>query len=161
MSGPAIAFVPFKPSMADELVAVWRKSKNRALAPYVDPNTVKAHKQFLLKTQSKRADLTIALAEDHIIGFMAQAAESIEQLYLHVDHQGSGLGSTFIEFAKVASPQRLHLYTFQRNLKARGFYQKHGFNEIGYGYQNMEGLADVELEWRAIPKVAPTVPTGT
>lgn len=134
--------------MADELVAMWRKSLNRALAPFTDDHTLVQHTQFLLETQSQRAVVTVAV-DDRIVGFMAQAGESIEQLYLHVDHQGQGLGSAFIERAKAASPKYLHLYTFQRNLQARRFYLRHGFREIGYGYKNMEGMADVELEWKS------------
>ena len=135
--------------MADELVAMWRKSFNRALAPFTDDHTTEQQTQFLLETQSQRAVVTVAVEDDQIVGFMAQAGASVEQLYLHVDHQGKGLGTAFIERAKAASPEVLNLYTFQRNLKARRFYLRHGFREIGYGYKNMEGLADVELEWKS------------
>ncbi len=79
---------------------------------------------------------------------MAQNGPDVEALYMHVNHQGRGLGSRFIDRAKRASPHYLHLYTFQRNLKARRFYRRHGFTEIAQGFINMEGLADVELQWR-------------
>ncbi len=136
--------------MADELVKMWRASFNRALAPYRNGHSIEEQTRFLLETQRQRAVVTVALNEDRtIMGFMAQASQSVEQLYLHVDHQGRGLGAAFLQRAKAVSPMHLHLYTFQRNLKARRFYQRHGFREIGYGFENMEGLADVELEWRA------------
>ncbi len=140
-------FVEFHPDMADELVTMWRRSFNRALAPYKDPHSFTEHREFLLDVLVKRAELTVALHEKVIIGFMAQVGENIEQLYLHVNHQGQGVGSQFIELAKSVSPERLHLFTFQRNLKARRFYKKQGFREINYGYLNMEGLADVEMEY--------------
>lgn len=139
--------VEFRPEMADELITMWRRSFNRALAPYKDPHSFAEHREFLLKVLINRSDVTVAQHEETIIGFMAQAGENIEQLYLHVNHQSQGVGSQFIELAKSASPARLHLFTFQRNLKARRFYKKHGFREINYGYMNMEGLADVELEY--------------
>ncbi|MCZ6852925.1 MAG: GNAT family N-acetyltransferase [Gammaproteobacteria bacterium] len=142
-----LEFVDFRPEMVDELISMWRRSFNRALAPYRDPHSFEEHREFLLEVLRKRAVLTVAQHRETIVGFMAQAGEKIEQLYLHVNHQNRGVGSQFIELAKSAAPGRLHLYTFQRNLKARRFYKKHGFREIAYGYVNMEGLADVELEY--------------
>ena len=139
--------VEFRPEMADELITMWRRSFNRALAPYKDAHSIAEHREFLLKVLVNRSEVTVARHEETIIGFMAQNGEIIEQLYLHVNHQGQGVGSQFIELAKSTSPARLHLFTFQRNLKARRFYMKHGFREINYGYTNMEGLADVEMEY--------------
>jgi GNAT superfamily N-acetyltransferase len=143
-----VEFVSYEPRMAEELAVMWRRSFNHALAPFKDPNPPAARLKFLVEVLSQRAALTVAMDAGDVIGFMAQSAQSIEQLYLHVKHQRHGVGSSFIELAKSASPQRLHLYTFQRNLKARRFYARHGFAEIAYGHVNMEGLADVELEWR-------------
>lgn len=140
-------FVPYAQGMADELTAMWHRSFVHALAPYKDSHSIEERRQFLVEVLSRRASISVAMQDDEIVGFMAQQADSIEQLYLHVKHQGQGVGSQFLEIAKAASPERLHLYTFQRNLKARRFYRKHGFKEIGYGYINMENLADVELEW--------------
>jgi ribosomal protein S18 acetylase RimI-like enzyme len=142
-------FVAYSPDMAGELTAMWHRSFSHALAPFKDPHPLDSRRAFLEEVLSQRATLTVAVADGAIVGFMAQNAQSIEQLYLHVRHQGAGLGSRFMALAKAASPERLHLYTFQRNLKARRFYHKHGFKEIAYGHVNMEGLADVELEWRA------------
>ncbi len=152
-----VEFVAYEPHMAEELTAMWHRSFNHALAPFKDPKPVEARRRFLVDVLSQQASLTVAVHNGGIIGFMAQNGESIEQLYLHVKRQGQGIGSRFLELAKAASPRRLHLYTFQRNLKARRFYRKHGFEEIAYGHINVEGLADVELEWRSDPADSGTV----
>ena len=146
-----VEFVPYAPGMADELTAMWHRSFANALAPYKDPHSIDERRQFLVEVLSRHALLTVAIQDDEIVGFMAQDGESIEQLYMHIKHQGRGVGSRFLEIAMAASPERLHLHTFQRNLKARRFYHKHGFKEIAYGHLNMEGLADVELEWAISP----------
>lgn len=142
-----VEFVPYAEGMADELTVMWHRSFTHALAPYKDPHSVEERRQFLIEVLSKKATLTVALQDGAVVGFMAQDGDSIEQLYLHVKHQSRGIGSSFMEIARTASPTRLHLYTFQRNLKARRFYSRHGFKEIAYGHVNMENLADVELEW--------------
>ena len=149
-SGAAdIRLVPFAVDMADELISVWRESFNSALAPYRMEPTQEEHKRFLLEQLVHKTTLTVAMATHSVAGFMAQAGEEVEQLYIANEYQDRGLGGRFINLAREASPKRLHLFTFQRNLKARRFYQHHGFREIGYGYRNMEGLADVEMEWHS------------
>ncbi|MCZ6710810.1 MAG: GNAT family N-acetyltransferase [Gammaproteobacteria bacterium] len=152
----AVEFVAYEPPMAEELSAMWLRSFNQALAPFRDPKTLHDRRRFLTEDLARKALLTVAKDGNDIIGFMAQNGESIEQLYLHVQRQRQGIGSRFIELAKAASPKRLHLYTFQRNLKARRFYREHGFQEIDYGHTNMEGLADVELEWIPVSVQAKT-----
>jgi len=144
-----IDIVPFDVARAADIVTVWRLSKERALAPYREHHSVAEQLAFLTEVLPKRAiiDVAIDAANDRIAGFMAQAGESIEQLYLHPDYQRQGLGSRLLEIAKSRSPKRLHLYTFQRNLPAQAFYLRHGFREIGRGVAADEGLPDIEYVW--------------
>lgn len=142
-----VEIVRYSPGMADELTSMWHRSFTRALAPFRDPHSPDDRRRFLEETLSQRAEVLVAVSGRDILGFMAQRGPDIEALYLHVSHQGQGLGGRFITRAKRASPDYLHLYAFQRNLRARRFYRRHGFTEIAQGYINMEGLADVELEW--------------
>ena len=51
---------------------------------------------------------------------------------LHVDPQwtGQGLGSVLVGLAKELRPEHLDLWTFQTNIAARRFYERHGFVAI-------------------------------
>ena len=51
--------------------------------------------------------------------------------------------------AKALSPGGLHLYTFQRNVRARAFYEKHGFTvfDMNDGSRNEEKEPDVRYVW--------------
>ena len=146
-----IEIVPFDAARAAEIVAVWRLSKERALAPYREQHSAAEQLAFLTEVLAQRAIIDVAIdhASNRVAGFMAQAGDSIEQLYLHPDYQRRGLGSRFVEIAKSRSPERLHLYTFQRNLPAQVFYLRHGFREVGRGVAADEGLPDIEYVWLA------------
>lgn len=73
----------------------------------------------------------------------------IDQLYLHPDAVGHGLGSLLMQHAKQLLGAPMRLYTFQANSGARRFYRGQGFNEIAFsdGQDNEEGWPDVLLEW--------------
>jgi GNAT superfamily N-acetyltransferase len=69
----------------------------------------------------------------------------IEQLYVHPDHVGCGLGTLLLHEALQRLPEPVRLYTFQPNTGARRFYERHGFvvASLGDGSGNEEGVPDV------------------
>lgn len=73
----------------------------------------------------------------------------IEHLFVHPDRQGAGLGPQLLAKAKAAFSE-LSLWTFQQNLRARAFYEKHGFATVVEtdGIDNEEKLPDVLYRWR-------------
>lgn len=87
-----------------------------------------------------------------VVGFCGVDAGLVEQLYIHPDHQGQGLGSAFIAWAKHGA-EALQLWTFERNHAARTFYAKHGFAEVERtdGDRNMEKTPDVRMKWTRSP----------
>ena len=80
---------------------------------------------------------------------MAATPESISQLYVHVDHQGKGVGSMLVGIAKQHSHGRLRLFTFEANKNAQRFYERHGFEVVARGFEKEWQLADIEYEWSA------------
>ncbi|HEY9599071.1 MAG TPA: GNAT family N-acetyltransferase [Cyanophyceae cyanobacterium] len=88
-----------------------------------------------------------------IIGMMVLSATEgtgwIDQLYLHPDAVGQGIGSKLIERAKAELGSPIRLYTFQENQGAIRFYERHGFKAIQYsdGSENEENCPDILYEW--------------
>ena len=73
----------------------------------------------------------------------------IDQLYVAVEQQRRGVGTALLQKAREQSSERLRLYTFQKNLSARAFYEKHGFQAVRYGFSPApEHEPDVEYHWR-------------
>ena len=83
-----------------------------------------------------------------IVGFIAFRPGRVDHLYVHPDHQGCGIGSTLLALAQAAE-RSLCVWTFQCNLRARGFYERHGFRieQESDGANNEERQPDVLYAW--------------
>jgi len=91
-----------------------------------------------------------AVSGPRLIGIIAFRAGWIDQLYVLPACQGSGVGTSLLDMPK-SKQRRLRLWTFQRNARARAFYERRGFVafEETDGTRNDEREPDVLYEWRA------------
>ncbi len=97
----------------------------------------------------RRGITWVAHLQDQVVGFLTLLGSDVDQLYLLPGVYRQGVGSKLLEMAKQASPEHLHLYTFQSNARARAFYEAHGFKatRFGDGTRNEEQEPDVYYEW--------------
>jgi GNAT superfamily N-acetyltransferase len=102
----------------------------------------------------RECDVWIAKENGQIVGFLALRPGWVDHLYLKPGYYRRGIGSLFITIAKSHQPSGLKLYAFQKNVRARAFYEVHGFKaiEFGDGSLNEEREPDVLYEWRGDAK---------
>lgn len=83
-------------------------------------------------------------------GYIAFRADFIEHLFIAPEAQGRRLGVALLDKAKQSGAAELSLWTFQQNLRARRFYERHGFFVVieTDGADNEENLPDVLYRWR-------------
>lgn len=86
---------------------------------------------------------------DRPVGLMVLGEDTIEHLYVDPPAQGTGVGSALVAHAKAQGNKRLSLWTFQRNIKARSFYERQGFVQVERtdGASNEEREPDLRYEW--------------
>ncbi len=107
---------------------------------HTDAEVVAWFETVVLLTQ----EVWVSAARDGSLGGLLVLDRTwLEQLYVHPDHTGRGIGSELVRFAQ-ASRDALELWTFQANAGARRFYERHGFvaAETTEG-DNEEGAPDV------------------
>lgn len=77
-----------------------------------------------------------------------EEASWIRQMAVQPSHVGKGIGSILLAHALVSLKRPIRLFTFQENLRARRFYERHGFVAIEFsdGRGNEEGVPDVLYE---------------
>jgi ribosomal protein S18 acetylase RimI-like enzyme len=95
-------------------------------------------------------EVWVAVSPRGIAGFAALDGALLAHLYVEQAEQGRGAGSALLRRAKEARPDGFRLYVFQRNTRARGFYEARGLRlvELGDGSANEEGEPDALYAWR-------------
>lgn len=142
-----IVVIDYDNRYALETVQMWRASMEQALG-ITDRHTWEEQLDYLAQiAQSNSVRLAVDQATNQVVGMLAVEGTELNQLYVHSDHQGRGIGTQLLNLAKVLSPGKLCLYTFEVNQKAQRFYEKHGFIIIGRGVESESGMADIRYQW--------------
>lgn len=104
--------------------------------------------------------VTTAAPEAAITAMMITDGDWLEHLYVAPGQTGRRLGTMLVDHAKALSPGRLQLWTFESNLRARRFYERHGFVEAERtdGRDNEERAPDVRYVWTRQAMAPPLSP---
>jgi putative acetyltransferase len=98
------------------------------------------------------ANCAVIVAESHgiVVGYCAYRAGWIDHLYIDPAYQHRGIGSALLKQAMHAG-STLRLWTFQKNVPARAFYERYGFRLVDAtdGSRNEEREPDALYEWVA------------
>lgn len=134
-----------------EMTDLWVKAWTVAM-PEIDFN---ARRQWLVShlAQLRESGSRIRILVDRdgkIGGFVTiqPVSGGLDQLVVRPSQQGRGAGAALMEEAKRLSPLQIALEVNEANYRARSFYQKHGFTEVGRGINENSGLNTIKLAWR-------------
>lgn len=138
------------PADAPEVAELFIASQADAL-PFVSKlHTPAETRAFITEDVFANCEVWVAIGAGRIVGMMALAGNHIDHLYLRPDCYRRGIGTKLLDVAKKERPDKLTLYAFAVNTRARAFYEHHGFTpvEFGDGSGNEAGEPDVLYEWR-------------
>ena len=134
------------------LVRRWHET-NVASYPYVaehQRHTLADARAFFAARVVPECAIWVAEDARGPLGLIALEAPWIRQLAVFPGDQRRGIGSALVTMARAHSPAELRAYTFQRNLPARAFYERHGFVAIAFGVSPApENEPDVLYRWLA------------
>jgi len=121
-----------------------------------DLHTPEEEEQYWRKHLLPNCTILGAAMGDRLVGVIAYGDDWIEQLYVLPDFQSNGIGSLLLGCAKEEMDE-IRLWTFQRNVGARAFYERHGFSaeDETDGAENAEKQPDIRYHWRRLPQLPP------
>jgi len=141
---------PLAPDEIEAVVALWERSREHA-QPWLEARMAWGHENNLRHFRdvvAREFEVWLAVEGGAIVGLLALGPDRVDQLYVDPPHQGRGVGSALLDFAKRRSPGGLRLFTHQRNTGARAFYEARGLHAVAFGTSPPpESEPDVEYAW--------------
>jgi putative acetyltransferase len=131
-------------------VAVLHRLIMRTALPFVpDIHSPEDDQRFFHDVLLPTNQVWVAEAGGAIVGYAAWSDGWLNHLYIHPDHHGQGLGDALLAKA-MAGQASLQLWAFQKNVRARRFYEKRGFSLVRLtdGSGNDEREPDALYQWR-------------
>jgi GNAT superfamily N-acetyltransferase len=125
----------------DAAARVLRTAFDRALPALAGLHTPKEDQRFFRERVFRACEVWGAFDGAAMIGMVAFREDWIDQLYVLPEAQGRGVGTELLQAAQRRF-DHLHLWTFQRNARARRFYEARGFVLV----QETDGAANEEKE---------------
>jgi len=97
-------------------------------------------------------EIWVAENDAGVVGFATLSADELMQMHVDPDEQNAGIGSALLARAKERRPAGFTLWTFQKNVGARRFYERHGLELVRLtdGEGNEEREPDVQYAWRPV-----------
>ena len=146
--------VSLRPATAGDASAVAEVllSSRRAFQPYACLRTDEDIHGWVRSVLIPTGGVTVAMAAGAAVGVVATAREAgvswITQLFISPAHVDQSIGTLLLSHARATLPVPVRLWCFQRNVRARRFYERHGFQAIHFtdGRANEERLPDVLYE---------------
>jgi GNAT superfamily N-acetyltransferase len=116
------------------------------------PNTVHTDdevRRWIARHVVPKTETWVAESPDGALaGLLVLDGEWVDQLYVDPRLTGRGVGGELIGLAKRRRPTGLRLWTFESNLGAQRFYERHGFHATDRtAGDNEEGAADILYVW--------------
>jgi GNAT superfamily N-acetyltransferase len=125
----------------DAAARVLRTAFDHALPALAGLHTPKEDRWFLRQRVFRTCEVWGAFDNAVMVGMLAFRADWIDQLYVLPEAQGRDVGTELLQVAQRRF-DRLHLWTFQRNARARRFYEARCFALV----QETDGAANEEKE---------------
>lgn len=134
----------------DEAAAVHRISFDHALPTLAGRHTPEEDRWFFRERVFATCELWGYFDGQALLGIIAFHDGWIDQLYVLPPSQGRGVGTAVLQVAQ-SKFHHLNLWTFQRNVRARRFYEQRGFVLVKEtnGAANEEREPDAKYSWSA------------
>jgi ribosomal protein S18 acetylase RimI-like enzyme len=125
----------------DAAAIVHRSAFDHAVPWLAGLHTREEDRRFFRERVLQKCDVWGAVENGRVVGIVAFRNEWIDQLCVLPHAQRRGVGTELLNIAK-RSWARLHLWTFQRNVQARLFYEARQFVMV----KETDGLGNEEKE---------------
>lgn len=134
----------------EALVDVWHDASLRA-HDFIGSAYWTGNRAAMRGTYLPMAENWVMEDADGVAGFCSLAGDRLAALFVRPGRQGRGLGGRLLEHAQ-SLRERLELFVYAENGRAREFYCRHGFRKVDEGMDSATGHIEWRMEWKAPAK---------
>ena len=102
----------------------------------------------MVKEQFKTAEIYVD-AESEIKGFVGLQSDYIAGIFVEKSYRNQGIGKKLINFLK-KNHQELSLDVYDKNIRAKQFYDKNGFEVSTQSIEKETGEKESRLVWKKV-----------
>jgi len=133
----AVAFRQASHGDAKAVAKIWHDGWRDGHLGHVpdDLVTVRTKESFQSRAADRVGDTVVAVVDGEVAGFVMVVGDEIEQVYVAEQHRGSGVAALLLAEAErivaVNGNERAWLAVVDGNVRARRFYERHGWTDEG------------------------------
>ena len=144
----AVKIRSYQPDDLENIVQLWYGTWHKTFPHLQHPQTYAGWKQKFYELV-ENGEIFVAEVGNQIASFavILTKKQCLSQLFVDENYQNIGIGSRLLNRAKILCSQGLKLYTLQENIKAREFYEKHGFKIRTFSINEFNDQPNVEYYW--------------
>jgi ribosomal protein S18 acetylase RimI-like enzyme len=140
-----------RPEDLEAALGVWERARWDAQQPWLQERVKYSHADNLRHFRDvvmREDEVWLAVEDNEVVGLLAFGEHKVDQLHVEPRCQGRGVGTALLDRAKELAPKGLTLFTYQRNERARAFYERRGFRAVQFGVSPPpESEPDVKYAW--------------
>ena len=150
MKGGALILRPYAASDEDAAIELWRRSWQTAYPDIDFSARLDWWRERWRRELVPQASIVVAEMDGVIEGFVTVEPKTgyLDQIVVAPEFWGSNVAAMLLDEAKRISPARLDLLVNKDNVRAIGFYQKHGFALAGDDVNPVSGRPVHRMRWR-------------
>lgn len=121
----------------------------RRAAPMPAPVHTEAAIRSWVSGRLQADEVWVAERDGRVVGYARATGPWLDDLYVHPDQAGRGVGSALLDLVKAHHPDGFCLWVFETNQPAREFYARRGLVPLERtdGSGNEEQAPDVRMAW--------------
>jgi ribosomal protein S18 acetylase RimI-like enzyme len=138
-----------RPEDARALADIHLRARRECMSYLPDIYTPEEVLEWIREITPQHDEVWVAEYDGRAVGFFMLSDAFLYHLYVSPELHGQGAGSLLFERVKELAPDGFRLWVFQRNTRAREFYEHRGMRvvELTDGSRNMEREPDALYEW--------------
>jgi putative acetyltransferase len=150
VKGGALILRPYAASDEDAAIELWRRSWQTAYPDIDFSARLDWWRERWRRELVPQASIVVAEMDGVIEGFVTVEPKTgyLDQIVVAPEFWGSNVAAMLLDEAKRISPARLDLLVNKDNVRAIGFYQKHGFALAGDDVNPVSGRPVHRMRWR-------------